>query len=351
MSINTIEVFLNMYGKEYLVGKLALKSKVIYFEYDKAFLTTGIEISPYKLPLKSGVMVCDDSLFEGLFGVFSDSLPDGWGRLLLDRYFLKQHIAYSDITPLDRLGFIGNFGIGALSYRPSIDSNLDSINNINLDKLANDSSEILVENSGNNIEDFLVLGGSSSGAIPKVMIQINDNNEILSGTQKLKTGFKHYMVKFPSSLDSKDIGKQEYRYSLMAKKAGIDMPNTKLLKGKNNSYFAIERFDRIEDERVHIHSVAGLTHSDFRMPVLDYDDLLGLTLHLTKDINEVVKMYRLACFNLFAHNRDDHAKNFSFLLNKDNQWKLSPAYDLTFSYGPGGELLFLKKIDPLFWFF
>ena len=335
--IDKLDVFLNIYNKELIVGQLVYMNKKIYFEYDKSFLTTGIEISPYKLPLRSGVMVCDDDLFEGLFGVFADSLPDGWGRLLLDRYFLKNKIAYHDITPLDRLAYIGSFSIGALGYRPIINDSLKSVKNIDLDNLADGSNDILIKNSTDNIDNFLVLGGSSSGARPKIMVQINDKDEMLPGSQKLKSGYKHYMVKFASSLDNKNIGKEEYRYSLMAKKAGIDMPNTKLLEGKNNSYFAIERFDRIGDERVHIHSVAGLTHSDFRMPVLDYDDLLALTLHLTKDLNEVVKMFRLACFNLFAHNRDDHAKNFSFLLNKENQWKLSPAYDLTFSYGPDGE--------------
>jgi serine/threonine-protein kinase HipA len=145
------------------------------------------------------------------------------------------------------------------------------------------------------------------------------------------------MVKFASSNATKEIGKIEYIYSLMAQEAGVDMPQAKLLKGNDGSYFAIKRFDRTDDKRVHIHSVAGLTHSDFRFPILDYDDLLGLTLHLTKDINEMNKMYRLACFNLFSHNRDDHAKNFSFLLDINNNWKLTPAYDLTFSYGPGAE--------------
>jgi serine/threonine-protein kinase HipA len=335
--INKLEVFLNSYDKDFFVGTLAYKNKTIYFEYDKSFLTTGIEISPYKLPLKSGVMVCDDDLFEGLFGVFSDSLPDGWGRLLIDRYFIKQQISYHEITPLDRLAYIGKFGIGALSYRPIVNNNINTIDDINLDQLSNDSSKILSQNCSSNIEDFLVLGGSSSGARPKAMIQIDNNNNIISGSQKLKNGFTHYMVKFASSNDSKDIGKIEYIYSLMAQEAGVEMPQTKLLKGNDGSYFAIKRFDRVDDKRVHIHSVAGLTHSDFRFPILDYDDLLGLTLHLTKDINEMNKMYRLACFNLFSHNRDDHAKNFSFLLDINNNWKLTPAYDLTFSYGPGGE--------------
>ncbi len=336
--INKLQVFLNIYGNELSVGQLAFKDKKIYFEYDKSFLQSGIEISPYKLPLKSGLFVCDDDVFEGLFGVFADSLPDGWGRLLLDRYFLKKGIKYSDINPLDRLGFIGEFGIGALTYRPFTDGISCEDNDIVLDSLALKSSKILKEDSSDNIEKFLQLGGSSSGARPKAMIQLGKtNNTIMSGASKLQDGFSHYIVKFASNSDSLDIGKIEYIYSAMAKDAKINMSDTKLLYGKHGSYFATKRFDRVKDERVHIHSVAGLTHSDFRMPVLDYDDLLSLTLHLTKDINEVIKMYRIACFNLFSHNRDDHAKNFSFLLDPNNNWILSPAYDLTFSYGPGGE--------------
>ena len=337
MKIDTIDVFLNMHAKELLVGKLLYKEKVIYFEYDKLFLKSGIEISPYKLPLKAGVFVCDDKIFEGLFGIFGDSLPDGWGRLLLDRYFLKQGIKYSDINPLDRLGYIGSYGIGALVYKPFIDGISYEIEDIVLDTLAFNSSQILKEESVENIEAFLQLGGSSAGARPKAMVQLNKDSKIISGSAKLKSGFSHYIVKFASSNDSQDIGKIEYIYSLMAKDAKIDIPDTRLLKGTFGSYFAIKRFDRVKDERVHIHSIAGLTHSNFRMPTLDYDDLLSLTLHLTKDMQELLKMYRLACFNLFSHNRDDHAKNFSFLLDGDNNWKLSPAYDLTFSYGPGGE--------------
>ncbi len=335
--ITSIDVFLDIYSKKFLVGKLAYKDRIIYFEYDKQFLQSGIELSPYKLPLKSGVFICDNDIFEGLFGLFGDSLPDGWGRLLLDRYFLKQNIKYRDINPLDRLGYIGKYAIGALSYKPSIENVSFEMQKIVLDTLAHQSMEILKEDTQEYIERFLELGGSSAGARPKAMIQIDKNNNIISGSQKLQNGFTHYMVKFASSHDTKDIGKIEYIYSLMAKDAKIDMPDTKLLKGKYGTYFAIQRFDRVKDERVHIHSVAGLTHSDFRMPVLDYDDLLTLTFHLCKDIYEVIKMYRLACFNLFAHNRDDHAKNFSFLLDDEYNWKLSPAYDLTFSYGPGGE--------------
>ena len=334
MSVQVIKVYLSTQLQEQLVGTLAYRDKNIYFEYDPIFLTSNIELSPYKLPLKSGVMVCDDTVFDGLFGVFADSLPDGWGKLLLDRYFLKEGIQYSDITPLDRLGYIGNYGVGALSYRPYISDIEQKITQINLDNLASKSMKILNDDSQQDLEKLLLLGGSSAGARPKVMVQIDQDNNIISGTQILQPGYDHYIVKFASHLDPQDIGKNEYLYSLAAKAAKIEMPNTKLLQGK---YFAVERFDRIGDTRVHIQSVAGLTHSDFRYPTLDYDDLLGLTLHLTKNVEEQIKMFRLAVFNLFAHNRDDHTKNFSFLLDKDNNWQLAPAYDLTFSQGPGGE--------------
>lgn len=339
MSIKTVNVFLHHTDKKIVVGKLAYKDGVIYFEYDSDFLDRKIQLSPYKLPLNSGVHICDDKVFEGLFGVFGDSLPDGWGRLLLDRHFLKRGMQYSDITPLDRLRYIGKFGIGALSYKPIIDSiNATSNETIVLDHLAAASYEILHGNSEDMIDNLLSLGGSSAGARPKVMLQLSqDKKQILHGSQNLRDGYEHWMVKFAASNDGDDIGKIEYTYSLMAKDANINISETALLQGKTNSYFATKRFDRVGDQRVHMHSVAGLTHSDFRMPTLDYDDLLALTLHLTKDINEQLKMFRLACFNLFAHNRDDHAKNFSFILDSNGMWKLSPAYDLTFSYGPGGE--------------
>jgi serine/threonine-protein kinase HipA len=207
-----------------------------------------------------------------------------------------------------------------------------------LDDLAKSSEEILEGSADSMVDELLALGGSSGGARPKVLVQLSsDYKQIVHGKQKLREGFSHYMVKFASSQDSQEIGAIEYAYSLMVKEAGLDMPHTLLLEGKKGRYFAIERFDRVGDRKVHMHSVAGLTHSDFRFPTLDYDDLLRLTLHLTKSMVEVEKMFRLACFNLFAHNRDDHAKNFSFLMDEKGVWRLSPMYDITFSFGPGGE--------------
>ncbi len=319
------------------LGTLAVKERKIYFEYDKDFLETNLQLSPYKLPLKSGVFRCDDDTFEGLWGLFADSLPDGWGRLLMDRHLMRQGVNPHSLSPLDRLAYVGSSGMGVLSYEPAhtVENEMDRIV---LDDLAQSAQEILEGGSDDLLDELLALGGSSAGARPKVLVQISDDlKRIVHGGQTLKEGFGHWMVKFAAASDTPDAGTIEYAYSLMAGAAGLQMPRTALLEGKRGRYFAVERFDRIADNRVHMHSVAGLVHADFRMPTLDYDDLLRLTLHLTKNAKEMEKIFRLACFNLFAHNRDDHAKNFSFLMDEAGEWHLSPAYDITFSYGPGGE--------------
>ena len=335
--IQTVDVFLEHFGNKQIVGKLASDNRKIYFEYDKKFLTKNIQLSPYMLPLKSGLQSCEDRVFEGLFGVFGDSLPDGWGRLLLDRHLASKGISYHNITPLDRLCYVGKYGMGALSYEPTYEEFKSDESLIILDDLADNSLKVLEGESATLLDNLVALQGSSSGARPKIIVGLDNESNLIYGNQILPEGFEHYMVKFSNSLDSLHSGKIEYIYSLMAKEAGIQMSDTKLLHGAKNSYFAIQRFDRIGNQKVHIHSVCGLTHSDFRIPSLDYDDLLTLTSHLTKDIHEVKKMFQIAVFNLFSHNRDDHGKNFSFILDCNNQWKLSPAYDLTFSSGPNGE--------------
>ena len=335
-NINTLTIHLTQTTAQ-KVGTLAIKDKKIYFEYDKDFLKTGIELSPYKLPLKSGLFRCDDDTFDGLWGLFNDSLPDGWGRLLMDRHLMRLGVNPASLSPLDRLAYVGSHAMGALSYEPEREVE-NSFDKIILDDLAKSSAEILEGRSEALLDELLSLNGSSAGARPKVLVQISDDQkQIIHGRQKLQEGFSHWMVKFASSMDSREIGAIEYAYSLMAREAGLDMPQTALLEGAKGRYFAIKRFDRVGDRRVHMHSVAGLTHSDFRFPTLDYDDLLALTLHLTKNIQEVEKVFRLACFNLFTHNRDDHAKNFSFVMDERGVWRFSPIYDVTFSNGPGGE--------------
>ncbi len=236
------------------VGTLAIKNRKIYFEYDKEFLKTGLELSPYKLPLKAGLFVCEDDTFEGLWGVFADSLPDGWGRLLMDRHLISLGVNPNSLSPLDRLAFVGKYGMGALSYEPSQINEKLEFERIILDDIAKKSEKIL-KGGSEIIDELLALCGSSGGARPKVLVQIsNDKKEIIHGKQKLKKGFSHYIIKFAYSSDSKEIGAIEYAYSLMAKSAGIEMRDTHLFEGKRGRYFAIKRFDRIGDKRVHMHS-------------------------------------------------------------------------------------------------
>jgi serine/threonine-protein kinase HipA len=327
------------FGSEILpVGRLAIRDHIIYFEYHALFIQKRLEISPIRLPLKPGVTAFERSPFEGLAGVFSDSLPDGWGRLLFDRLLRSQNILPSDITPLDRLAHVGFHGMGALVYEPDYNpSDTDGL--IDLDHLAEQAEEVLKGSSEEIISELLALNGSSAGARPKALIGVDKTRQtICHGAKQLAQGFEPWLVKFPNSQDGLDSGAIEYVYALMAKEAGVSMPDVHLFTARQRrGYFAVKRFDRDGTKRYHMHTAGGLLHSNFRTPSLDYEDLLTLTRELTKDIREVKKMYRLAVFNVLAHNRDDHAKNFSFLMDEKGEWKLSPAYDLTFSNGPGGE--------------
>lgn len=229
--------------------------------------------------------------------------------------------------------------MGALGYEPDYSETGFDKSALDLNKLSEEASKILKGEASDTLEELYNLGGSSAGARPKVLIGYNPTNDkVILGQQDLQDRYEHWMVKFGASIDEKDIGNIEYAYSLMAKAAGIEMPETRLFKGENNKYwFGIKRFDRIGNTRVHMHSVAGLIHSDHRTPILDYDTLFRCALVLNPNIQEVTKLFRLACFNVFAHNRDDHSKNFSFLMNSKGTWRFAPAYDLTYSSGPGGE--------------
>jgi serine/threonine-protein kinase HipA len=336
--IELLNVYLDARNQRRKVGRLAFKDRQLLFEYDGSFINSGIEISPIKLPLRPGVSVADTTIFDGLFGVFNDSLPDGWGRLLLDRTVEKYGIHRGQLNPLDRLAYVGRHGMGALSYEPELGlENTDDVP-LALDRIAEESAAVLAGENEEVFEELLRLNGSSSGARPKIVAQVStDKKRIIHGQQELQSGFAHWMIKFPSSQDARDMGAIEYAYSLMAKDAGVEMPETHLFRTKRNKYFGTKRFDREGNARIHMHSLGGLIHADHRSPSLDYDTVLRVTLALTRNIQDAEKAYTLACFNVLAHNRDDHVKNFSFLLNARNEWIFAPAYDLVFSYGPGGE--------------
>lgn len=337
-SVTVLHVGIDFGGGKLPVGRLASRNRRIYFEYAAAFIEQDLEISPFMLPVRAGVTTFDTSLFEGLPGVFYDSLPDGWGRLLLDRFLLSKGMLPAEISPLDRLAFTGRHTLGALVYEPEIDT-AGGQGPIDLDGIAALVQDILEGSSAEVLQELLALNGSSAGARPKVLVGISaDRKRIIHGEDIQMDGFAPWLVKFPNTQDGIDAGSVEYVYALMAKEAGILMPEVHLFPAGNGpGYFAVRRFDRDGDTRLHMHSAGGLLHADFRTPSLDYQDLLSLAFMLTRDIREVEKIYRQAVFNVLAHNRDDHVKNFSFLMDANGQWTLSPAYDLTFSSGPGGE--------------
>jgi serine/threonine-protein kinase HipA len=325
------------------VGRLAIRDRRILFEYDPGFVASGMEISPFELPLKPGVMEARRDPFDGLFGVFADSLPDGWGRLLLDRAVERHGIQRGQLSPLDRLAFVGGNGMGALSYEPDYSREVlrrrnDTENEISLDRIAEESRIVLAGDANVVFDDLLRLNGSSGGARPKIVAQVSANRRtIIHGGISLEPGYEHWMIKFSSSQDEREAGTIEYAYSLMAAAAGVEAPPTHLFRTRRGAYFGARRFDREGNNRVHMHSLAGLIHADYRNPSLDYDTYLKAVVALTRNMAEVQKAYTLACFNVLAHNRDDHARNFSFLLREDGRWVVAPAYDLTFSHGPNGE--------------
>lgn len=305
------------------VGRLLHKDRTIFFEYDPAFLQTSLQLSPFHLPLKPGVIRAENTPFEGLFGVFHDSLPDGWGRLLLDRHCAQLGLNPQALTPLERLCFVGRQGMGALQYEPEQTNPFVQTLIKELDTLAAEIQDIQQHDSDRFVEDLLQRTGSSAGARPKVILQ-HDNRE--------------WLVKFASGQDSADSGAIEYAYHQMAQLAGLTVAKAQLFPARQGGgYFGSQRFDRADNQRIHMHTLAGLLHADHRLLTLDYETLIKATALLTRHQHEVEKQFRAAVFNILSHNRDDHAKNFSFLLRADGNWRVSPAYDLTFSNGPGGE--------------
>jgi serine/threonine-protein kinase HipA len=311
------------------VGTLATtQDNLIAFEYSDRWISEGFSLNPLNLPLEKRVFLPKYLPFEGLFGVFNDSLPDGWGRLLVDRVLQQQGIDPNTITPLTRLAIVGASGMGALMYEPEIDLE-SSVPLSDLDILAQACARILNTEYSEDLDELFALGGSSGGARPKILTTYEGED---------------WIIKFPASMDAPNVGEMEYCYALKAKECGIEMPEVKLFPSKTTpGYFGVKRFDRESTfdgtlARTHIASVSALLETSHRLPNLDYGVLMRLALKLTDDYRELLKLYRLMCFNVFAHNHDDHSKNFSFLYDKvTKSWRLSPAYDLTYNTGMGGE--------------
>ncbi|MGM0589775.1 MAG: type II toxin-antitoxin system HipA family toxin [Bacteroidota bacterium] len=300
------------------VGRLAMdKQRLCVFEYDEQWLQKGFSISPFHLPLEPGAFTAQRDPFDGLFGVFNDSLPDGWGNLLIDRWLKENGVDPGRLSWVERLSIVGDSGMGALCYEPATRRKPKTASQ-SLDFYAKEVHKILHEEEVASLSDWVERAGSPGGARPKILLE-------LEGIQ--------WLIKFPANNDPPDIGEIEYRYAEAAQWAGIDMPETRLFEG---IYFGSARFDREGGNRIHMITASGLLHASHRYPSLDYKELLKATFYLTRSITEVKKQYRRMVFNVLTFNRDDHAKNFSFLY-RDGEWECSPAYDLVYSNGFNGQ--------------
>ena len=305
---------LQVFYKNREVGTLAINNKgLVAFQYSDSWLENGFSISPISLPLSNEVFLPSKYDFDGLFGVFADSLPDAWGRLVFDRMLQKNGIDPNSINVLDRLAIIGSSGMGALEYQPEY-SFTSNIATIDVDTLAQECERLMQSLPVEDIDALFNRCGSSGGARPKAFIKL-DNED--------------WIVKFQYRYDLPDSGIREYNYSLLAKKIGINMPETKLFESKiSKGYFGIKRFDR---PKIHMISAAALLEADFERSSCDYAQLFKLTNYITNgNKNDMQELFRRMCFNVFINNQDDHLKNFSFLYDDViGRWQLSPAYDLT----------------------
>ena len=292
------------------VGTLSMGNRsTCQFEYDKDWLSNGFSISPLQLPLKAGLFSADYQPFNGNFGVFEDSLPGGYGEYLLRKVLKDSGIDPQGLTAVQWLSIVGSSGMGALCYVPETKL-IREDGQRSFDEMQQMALDVLSEKTNDNADMLYFKSGNSGGVRPKCIFSDADG---------------HWLVKFRHTYDPKNIGQLEYDYNKVARQCGIDVPDFKLIEGK---YFAVRRFDIENDVRLHIVTASALLNEPITPPKMEYHNLLQLTGYLTQSPKAVEQQFRRMAFNVFAHNMDDHARNFSFIC-RDGEWSLAPAYDLT----------------------
>lgn len=299
------------YNKK-VVGYLKpLKDNRIAFQYDESWLKDGFSISPFSLPLNSKIFISNSPHFEGLFGVFYDSLPNGWGELVIRKSLRNIGINYDKLNVLEKLSYINDSGLGALKYEPSF--KIEENNNNNIDSLYEIIRKIFKSAyNSNELSTIYNVSGSSTGSRPKVFLKI-DNED--------------WIVKFPREYESLDAGKEEFKANELAKKCEINVNEFKLI---NNKYFASKRFDRDGDKRIHMITLSSILETSYRIPNLDYFHLFKVVSLICKDKDSLYEVFKRMCFNFYYENKDDHGANFSFIYNeKEKTYELSPFYDIT----------------------
>jgi serine/threonine-protein kinase HipA len=354
--------------KEHQVGALSFNTETGLgaFEYEPSFITKGIELSPLKMPLAKKIYSfpgLDKDTFKGLPGLIADSLPDDFGNSVLSAWVASQGRTPDSISPLERLQYTGKRGMGALTYAPATQvKKFNASNKIEIQSLVAVAQEILTERDNFSAElkhpdqqdkeamlALMSVGMSAGGARPKAVLAFNEDfTQVRSGQTQIPSGFTHYLMKFDGVSqhnkssetfgDPMGFGAMEYVYHLMARSCGITMTDCHLLNEGARRHFITERFDRIGNQKVHTQTLNGLAHVSYKQPgSFSYEELIGIARQLRLSQVEAMQLFKRMVFNVVARNHDDHAKNFAFILNEQEKWALSPAYDIAYSYKPGNK--------------
>ncbi|AXH16475.1 hypothetical protein CP985_14140 [Malaciobacter mytili LMG 24559] len=327
------------------IGTMIDDGNTIWFEYDDDFRKYKLEISPIGMPLRLTSPFTNKSyprLFQGLQGVFFDSLPDKHGMPFIDRYFERQGKRPFEVGLLDKLSFIGDRGMGAIEYRPQEEDG-EHTQDVSIDaKEAYEQMKEDLQNDEPSIESIMNIRDSVSpigGGRPKMLVQYNYNTgEIRLNKKELHDGYERAIIKFDDlyeGMGSDGATRLEYVCMFLAGKAGINTADFHLMEDSEAKHLLVKRFDRDkEDRKIHMCTASGLMNVDITIPqVISYEQLLMLTRSVCKSQEDVEEMYRRMIFNILIFNFDDHAKNFAYLMDKDGNWKISPAYDITYSKG------------------
>ena len=349
------EVFL--WGGRIGFVSLSDNSSASEFEYDKSFVGAGVEPSPIAMPVNGrsySFPELREETFHSLPGMLADSLPDKFGSAVLDAWLVSHGRTLDMLSPIERLCYLGSRGMGALEYRPAKGITSDLSDTIQVGELFDLAFEVLkVREAGRaallpcmkEYGPILKVGASAGGARAKAIIGWKESTgEVRSGQVKLPDGFGYWLMKFDGvhgngdkdGEDAKGYGRVEYAYSMMAKAAGIEMSECRLWDG---AHFMTRRFDRTSNGgKIHMQTLGALAHFDYNMPrQYSYEQAFRVLRAIVNDIRAEEELFRRMVFNVFAWNCDDHVKNISFLMDRDGMWRLSPAYDLTYSYNPGSR--------------
>jgi len=328
------------YGQVLELGTLAYDGADMLFQYASAAISQGLELSPIRLPLRLSAYPDQQAQYvnlQRLPGLLYDSLPDSWGYRLMNRRMKARGIDPETISALDRLAYLGDNTMGALTYSPCSDIQGNS-KDMSIMELATEVQAVLVNEDHEVLTEVARAGGSPGGARPKALVYFNPTTSQMSTQPEHVDSAEPWLIKFPASDDEADSCALEELYARMAQHCNLGMMPTQFFELPNGlTAFGTQRFDRQGTQRVHVHSLAGLLHANFQIPSVSYEDFFRVTRRLTRDQRELKKAVQRCAFNVLMNNRDDHAKNISFRLGRDGAWSLAPPYDLTYCAGYQGE--------------